>query len=207
MPIIILVLALIFIGLILLLWRYRPKGQANQTINQNYHSIDEAAKKADAIITQAELEGIKIASGTGMEVALFEKELKGKLNQAVDGAVREYQKFLADLSQSTLKSQEDIELQVRQSINLVLSDFESKLSHFISLSEEKSTQTIELELQKERQSIDQYRKQQLALIDENIVAVLERTLSLVMRQKLTLQDQLDLIYEALKKAKIEKFFT
>ncbi len=41
--------------------------------------------------------------------------------------------------------------------------------------------------------------------DENIIAMMEQTLSIVLAKKLSLKDQLDLVYEALEKAKVEKF--
>jgi hypothetical protein len=43
------------------------------------------------------------------------------------------------------------------------------------------------------------------VIDENIMAMLEKTLSLVLAKNLDLKDQMDLVYESLEKAKAEKF--
>ena len=60
-------------------------------------------------------------------------------------------------------------------------------------------------MQAARNLIDTYKRQQLNLIDEHIIAVLERTLSIVLAKKLSLEDQVDLINEALEKAKTEKF--
>ena len=47
----------------------------------------------------------------------------------------------------------------------------------------------------------------MTLLNNNIVAMLEKTLSLVISKKLTLKDQVDLVYEALEEAKIERFIT
>lgn len=175
-------------------------------LKEGYHLIEGAAKKADTILTQAELEGLKIAESSKLGTAVFESDYKEKLSSALDEANKQYQKYLVELEQGSIKGQENIEALMKQRINQVLFDFEAKLSNFLSQSEQKSLEAINLELKSARTLIDTYRTQQLALIDENIVAVLERTLSLVMRQKLTLKDQLDLVFEALEKAKIEKFF-
>jgi hypothetical protein len=53
--------------------------------------------------------------------------------------------------------------------------------------------------------IDTYKVQQMNVIDENIMAMLEKTLSLVLAKNLDLKDQMDLVYESLEKAKAEKF--
>ena len=71
--------------------------------------------------------------------------------------------------------------------------------------ESKTATSIELELKASRELIETYKTQQLKLIDENIVAMIEQTINIVLGKKLSLKDQLDLIYEALEKAKIEKF--
>ena len=93
----------------------------------------------------------------------------------------------------------------QERINQLFERLETKLSDFLIQTEQKTTSSIELELKAARQLLDTYKSEQLKLIDENIMAMMEQTLSLVLAKKLSLKDQLDLIYEALEKAKIEKF--
>jgi hypothetical protein len=64
---------------------------------------------------------------------------------------------------------------------------------------------VDLELRSARQLIDTYKVQQMNVIDENIMAMLEKTLSLVLAKNLDLKDQMDFVYESLEKAKAEKF--
>ena len=71
--------------------------------------------------------------------------------------------------------------------------------------EQKTTTSIELELKSTQELIETYKNAQLKLIDENIVAMMEQTLNIVLGKKLTLKDQLELVYEALERAKIDKF--
>ena len=84
-------------------------------------------------------------------------------------------------------------------------NFETRITNFLVQAESASTRSIELELQSARQLIETYKNEQLALIDENIVAMMEQTLSSVLGKKLSLKDQLDLVYESLEKAKVDKF--
>ena len=96
-------------------------------------------------------------------------------------------------------------MQIKTQLNVFIEKLESELTSFLHKSEEQSVHSLELELKSARQMVETYKQQQFVLIDENIIAILERTLSLVLSKKLTLQDHVDLVYESLEKAKLEKF--
>jgi guanylate kinase len=102
-------------------------------------------------------------------------------------------------------SQKQTEENMRTKINELLFKFEENLANFLATSEQKSFEAINLELKSARELIESYKVQQLAIIDENIVSVLEKTLDLVLTEKLSLRNQVDLVYDALYKAKVEKF--
>lgn len=179
--------------------------------------IHSAAQRADQIVSQAEVEGVKIASETKLGANLFQQTYDQKLEAALEEARKQfaddlqrtqqnYQGMLGKLEQDSAKQQQELEELMKTKINDTLLKFEQNLSNYLTSAEQKSFEAINLELKSARQLIDTYKTQQLQLIDENIVAVLERTLSLVTRNKLSLKEQLDLVYEALEKAKVEKFF-
>lgn len=90
--------------------------------------------------------------------------------------------------------------------NDLFEKFEENLSNYLTQTQSQSTKAIELELKAARSLIDSYKSGQLRVIDENIVAILEKTLSIILAKKLSLADQMDLVYKALEKAKAEKFF-
>jgi len=92
-------------------------------------------------------------------------------------------------------------------VNEVFERFEQNLSGFLTTTEQKSITAIELELKAAKGLIETYKAQQMALVDENIVSILERTLSLILAKKMSLKDNMDLVYEALEKAKQEKFIS
>lgn len=189
--------------------------------------IQSATQKAQGIISQAEMEAIKIPTQTGIEGGLFEKELEEKfqqsfislsgslekqfsqfqnlLNLSLTNNQQKHDQFLTSLEKQSLDWKNLIETELKSKMETSLLNFEQKVADFFASAEKSSEQAINIELKSARELIDSYKLAQLKIVDENIVAVLERTLNLVLKQRLTLKDQLDLVYEALEKAKVEKF--
>lgn len=114
-------------------------------------------------------------------------------------------KFLSDLQTKSSESEEMQRKTIEQIINQIFANLEQRLSDFLTSTEQKTTQSIELELKGARNLIESYKEQQFKLIDENIIAMMEQTLNMVLAKKLTLKDQLELVYEALERAKVDKF--
>jgi hypothetical protein len=207
---------LIVLGYVLFAPRFnKPKEEEKHTFTPNDDDwqtiqaqdlIHDAGKKADEIISAAETEGIKIAAASSLGGKEFAASFNQKLGDEANKASVLYEQFLKELEQRSITSQSQVEELLKNRINGILFNLEQNLSGFLTTSEQKSIEAINLELKSARQLIDTYKNQQLQIIDENIIAVLERTLSLVLRNKLTLKDQLDLVYDALEKAKAEKFF-
>jgi hypothetical protein len=180
-------------------------------------TLTDATKKADEIIAQAEMQGLKIAGDSKQGKEVFSQEYAKKLEQSIataqasyvqemDKLVQAHSQFLNQLKQQSMTSQQETESMMKARINELLFSLEQNLTTFLNTTEQKSFESLDLELKSARALIDTYRTQQLSLIDENIVAVLERTVSLVIKNKITLADQLDLVYESLEKAKVEKLF-
>lgn len=178
--------------------------------------IHNAIQKSQAMLGMAELESIKVVADSKVTTKKMEEKyenelsqtttgLKDSLQQEADRAQKDFTNFLAALKTGSEQAQSQSEEFTKQKVNEIFERFETNLASFLTSTEQKSVAAIDLELKAAKQLIDTYKTQQLALIDENIIAMLERTLSLVLSQKLTLKDQLDLVYEALEKAKVEKF--
>lgn len=168
-------------------------------------NIDLANTKASEIINQASIKAQTIlgkAVQTEMNLQGIQEVEAKKLQQAMEdhfnAAFKEYGRFL----DATREKAGQVLTQKTQNL---FDRFEQNLSDFLIQTQQKSTYTVDLEMQAARNLIDTYKRQQLNLIDEHIIAVLERTLSLVLAKKLSLSDQVDLINEALEKAKAEKF--
>lgn len=186
-------------------------------LRQSEKIIGSAEKKAEAIITEAEVEGIKLETQAKLSGQDFERLYKQSINQSVKLAAEQltdslgktqttFQEFIKQLEQRSDNSERQLQELIKQRVGEILFNLEQSITSFLSTSQQKSIEAVNLELKSAHSLIDTYRSQQLALIDENIVAVLERTLSLVLHNNLSLKDQVDLVYEALEKAKVEKFF-
>ena len=138
----------------------------------------------------------------------FKTELDSVLassSTVVQNAQKDLANFLTELKGVAQQSQLASEKVVEAKVADLFEQLEQRLSDFLMKTETSTTSSIELELKSTRQLIEGYKTQQLALIDENILAMMEQTLNIVLAKKLSLKDQLGLIYEALEKAKVEKF--
>ena len=167
--------------------------------------LDSAHDRATAIISQASIKAQAIlGKSVQTEMKLEEvqetqaKTLQDAMEKRFDSAFKEYLEYLN-------ATREKANQLLTQKTQTVFERFEQNLSDFLIQTQQKSTYTVDLEMQAARNLIDTYKRQQLNLIDEHIIAVLERTLSLVLAKKLSLEDQVDLVNEALEKAKAEKF--
>lgn len=179
---------------------------------KGWQTLHQSIKKSQDILGQAELEGVKVVAEERFETKKLEEEYSKKLSellnqsqQAIASSQAELIQFMASLQKRSQEFEEVSRQTGEQRINQLFERLESKLADFLVTTEQKTTSSIELELRAARQLIDTYKTQQLKLIDENILAMMERTLNIVLSKKLSLKDQLDLVYEALEKAKVEKF--
>ncbi|MBI4035411.1 hypothetical protein HY383_00535 [Candidatus Daviesbacteria bacterium] len=179
---------------------------------QSWSILHDSTKKSNAILGQAELEGIKVVAGSKVETAKFEQSFSKELSEAVGSskqvivnAQNQLLEFMKDLQTRSAEFEEASKHAGEQRINQLFDRFEQRLADFLVQTEQKTTSSIELELKSTRALIEIYKNEQLKLIDENIIAMMEQTLSIVLAKKLSLKDQLDLVYEALEKAKVEKF--
>lgn len=207
--------------------RKNPSAQAKQELDtekrQGVSVIAQAIQKSQDILKAAQFESAQVIADnrTGIQKlqAMHEQELAGYVkqfektlanlytisNQAVVLSGRQYTDFLQELKKRSEQIDRENQQITQQKINQLFESLETKLSDFLVSSEQKTMGAIELELKSARELIDTYKQQQLRLIDENIVAMMEQTLNLVLGKKLSMKDQLDLIYESLEKAKLEKF--
>lgn len=179
--------------------------------------INTASQQANSIVTQAHVEGIKLATQEAMETKLYEqqyheklellmKQLSETVTTNMEQVRLQFETYVKTAESKLEASQGAIESEMRTKVNGLLLNFEENLASFLANSEQKSFDAVNLELKSAKQMIESYKTQQLGLIDENIVAILERTLQLVLNQKLSLTNQVDLVYESLEQAKSEKFF-
>ncbi len=178
----------------------------------------DAFRKSDQILAESEKERGEILSKYIHSISestksyqekyntLFD-QTKTKLSSDISVLTDDFANYLNNLKTTTNELQTLATTSIQDKINNLIEKFEQDLTDFFAKTERQSIQSIELEIKSARQLIDSYKQQQMMLIDDNVVAILERTLSLVLTKKLSLRDQMDLINEALEQAKVEKFIT
>ncbi len=175
-------------------------------------AFHQSIQKSQNILGEAELEGVKVVADTRFTTSKmeqdYEKSLQEVLSQSQQTITSAQNQLLQFIQNLQVRSQQFEEASIQkgeQRINQMFGTLESKLSDFLVSSEQKTLSSIELELKAARNLIEDYKQQQLKLIDENIIAMMEQTLNIVLAKKLSLKDQIDLVYEALERAKVEKF--
>lgn len=208
-----------------LFWQSQKPGrkQLENAENQSYEILSQAIKKAENLMSSSELEALKLTADS----KFYKKKLEEKFNTEIETSIQVYLKAFADYTENMkikfsssqedyinyiqyLKNESDKSRNesidaVRQQISLMFGKFEENLTDFLSETQKHSVESIDIELKATRQLIETYKANQLKIIDENIIAMLEKTISLVLAKKLTLKDQIDLVYESLEQAKNEKF--
>lgn len=188
----------------------------DQIDKQSRAMVIQAIKKSEQIIAQAEELSTTTISQTQKRVneieqqyqrqyALLFEQMGKQMTADLNTQESQFQSYLENLKANSNSFQIKSSALLEQRLNQLIEDFEQKLTDFFTQTQHKSVESIDLEIRSARQLIDAYRQKQLMLIDENIIAVLERTLSLVLTKNLSLKDQVDLVNEALEQAKTEKF--
>ncbi len=175
-------------------------------------NLNESIKKSESIITEAEQERIKMLSLAHTDIEKVENRYANDLKTLTinsDAIIKQTQSELLSFLQKIQSQAEQLEQVSQQEtqarINQIFGRMEDRLSDFLVSTEQKTLSSIDLEVRSARELIENYKNQQLKLIDENILAIMEQTLSVVLGKSLPLNDQLDLIYESLNKAKTDKF--
>src|SRR3989344_6096994 len=168
--------------------------QLNQLLQYEQSQTDQAVKTVQTAF-----------SGKEAEFEKFLKHLTDVLDNKTDATFKEFTTFLEGSRTDSQKSQAANWEGAKTRVNELFENFETKLADFLLQTEQKMMLSVDLELKSARQLIDTYKVQQMNIIDENIVAMLEKTLSLVLAKNLNLRDQVDLVYESLERAKTESF--
>lgn len=213
LPVTFLALMLLYIREYNLRRKYQSSGDQfiKQIKEKGWETLNQSIRKSQAIVGEAELAGIKVMAQTNLSSARTEHEHQAKLTemlnqsrQTIASSQQALIDFMSDLQKRAVDFESASQNATQQRINQLFERMEQKLSDFLISTEQKTISSIDLELKGTRELIETYRIQQFKLIDENILAMMEQTLNTVLAKKLSLKDQLELIYEALEKAKAEK---
>lgn len=133
-------------------------------------------------------------------------EIKTGLEAQASSTQAGYDDFIKGLEEKTAADLSQKQTALESRINDFFGETETMLKAFVGELENRTRTQVDKEIGDAKKIIEDYRRQRLEIVDENIVAILEKTLNLALGKKLTLGDQTELIYEALEEAKKENFF-
>ncbi len=172
-----------------------------ETKQKSVQLLNAAEMAETQVISESNYASQKLLLESKAQLQNLIQEVEKRLTVSQDELI----KFMDDLQKRSANFEEASRNTTEQRINQTFEGLENRLSDFLIQTEQKTTSSIELEIKSTRELIEGYKNSQLKLIDENILAMMEQTLNIVLGKKLSLKDQLDLVYEALEKAKVEKF--
>ncbi len=158
-----------------------------ETEKKGHGIIYGAMKKAQEIVSNAEVEGIKTAASAKLRTTQFEKDYEERLSEAVD------------------KSQREIEKIVRDNIAKSMAGFDLKLAEVISKIENERLKEAGAKSDATKAEIEEYRKTRLARLDDQIAKIVAETVIKTLDKKIDLNTQMQTIYDALERAKAENF--
>ncbi|MDO8452851.1 MAG: hypothetical protein Q7S79_03815 [bacterium] len=176
--------------------------------------LESAVKKSQSILQKAEEEGLDIIDESKTAKRVFSKRYEAELSSVardlendlkieIEKAEKEFLAYLDSLKARTEKVESNLESIIQSRIEATFTSFDAKVTELLSQTQTRSFASIEEELKNARRIIDEYKTQQMKLVDDNVISILEKTINIVLAKKLTLRDQLDLVQDALEKAKIE----
>lgn len=179
--------------------------------------IHMAVQKAQELIANAELAGTKIFAReklSGKQIADEYKKHLDKLKadfeeqfvSSAKSADQHMDQFFQHIQEILKDNLEKNERLAQEKSQLMLSQSQQLLARFTEDMEVKVKSQVDEEFIKARQEIIHYKQHRLAVVDEQILELLEDVLRAILKKKLTLADQSDLVYEALEEAKKNQLF-
>jgi hypothetical protein len=161
-----------------------------QIQNQSAQVLQDALVKAQGILEKAAVEESQLIEDSKQNVVKIEQT---------------YSEYLINLQKRAEDNQAQLSQSIQGQTTSALEKIEQTLADFLNQTQQQSIGSIQLEIQAARQLVETYKRRQLSAIDENIMAILERTMGRVISKRLTLKDHVDMVYDALEKAKLERF--
>jgi|GEM_PF-4694035 hypothetical protein len=130
------------------------------------------------------------------------EKLRAKISQTEDL----YANFLKSLEDNMVLDFNKKQQALDGKVDEFFGKAQEMLGKFLKELETRTQTQVEQEIGSAKKLIEEYKQQRLEVVDENLIAILEKTLNITLGKKLTLSDQTQLIYEALEEAKKENFF-
>lgn len=179
--------------------------------------INRGIKRAESVLSAAESEGMEIVESTKVGMRSFEQEHNEKFEATLEEAekqlrltleegIQEYKNLLTELQKESKDLHVQAQKTMKDHIEETLRAFDKNISQYYAEVEKRGLETIEQEKASARNAIEEYKQQRLHAVDAHIVEILEQTTRMVLKDTLKLEDHMDLIFDALERAKAENLF-
>lgn len=188
---------------------------AQKKANQITH---DAMKESRKILTEAELAGIKTVAKSKVE----SKHVEADYEEQLDALTQETQTMLtkygehmdAELARLTDALEKRIAVGIQKNENF-LQEETDKLSKQLASTfgtleanaKEQIRSNVEAEFIGVKKVIETYRQERFALIDNELLSLIENTTQVALQKSLNLADHTDLLYKALEEAKSKGSFS
>lgn len=176
--------------------------------------LTDSVKKANRILSNAELRGINIIAREKLDsrklaaeyeayIKDLETALKNRFDKSITDAQKSYSQFISELESAMKTKLTENEKTMIAHTDSYITESQTALNSLIKDVHDKVTNQVEKEMIAVRASVEEYRQRRIKIIDENIIEILEKTLRIALGKKMSLTDQSELIYKALEEAKKE----
>lgn len=179
--------------------------------------IHQAIEKANKILVNAELRGIKLFARQKVESQQVFDDYQGRLrdfeatieknlllrNQEAD---KSYGQFIEMIEQTIKNHVLENQKMLEQKVSNYISENQKALNSFVVSLNSRIKSEVEEELAQTKATLENYKKKKTKAIDDNILEIMEKTLKVILEKKFSLADHSELVYKALEEAKKEKAF-
>ena len=170
------------------------------TLLSSFLLLAVALSVANSILVVKFILETRRANSTSQEA----QKLKSQ-NKVLQLVQAENQKIIESANEKYAKYLSDLEKEIDKKVEKLIEETSKELKSSLAKSLKDSFQIKQEAMQSINQELAQYKKEKIEMIDENIVGIMEKTLSLVLTRRLTLKDHEDLVRDALAQARAEKF--
>lgn len=177
---VLLVVALSQVAMVVYFFRGKQAGVDND--QKGWDVLHDAMKKSQAIVGQAELAGIKERAIYQQDMKMTVEEVEESLKREVAKAGQKYEDYLEKM----------------------LGDVQKKLEGSVETMESGLGETMKAVEAAAVGRAEQYRKDKMRKIDENAEEIMERAVEIYLGKKLDRKEHMQLVFEAMERAKAEK---
>ena len=196
------------------IYDYIVKGAHKKAKQITYDAMKDSRK----IIADAELEGVKIIAKEKLDSKHIEEDYEERLDDLTENTEKLVAKYNESMQQDMKRLSEAVEKRIAAGIaknENFLQEETTKLSNqltstFTTLeanAKEQIRSNVEKEFISVKKVVETYRQERFALIDNQLIALVEDTTAIALGKKLTLSEHTDLLYKALEEAKAKDIFT